>query len=63
MTLEEIIRYAVRGYLAYIEEYGATDSNEMNNNIGMLIDILIEFGSITGNPLIDLLKQLPEDLK
>lgn len=63
MTLEEIIRYAIRGYLAYVEEYGATDSNEMSTNIEMLVDILIDFSAITGNPLIKLLEQLPEDLR
>lgn len=50
MTLEQIIRYAVAGILAQ-----GGEAETMNDKIQELVDILIDFGNITGEQLTDIL--------
>ena len=51
MTLEKVIRYAITGITL---ECAYPD---VDTNIQELVDILIDFGNITGEQLTDLLKK------
>lgn len=53
MTLEQIIRYAITCILSL--DYINADTR--NDEIQDLLDILVDFGSITGENLKDLLKK------
>lgn len=51
MTLEQIIRYAITGIIKGCE------SNDVDQDIQELVDILVDYGDITDSRLKDLLKK------
>lgn len=51
MTLEQVIRYAITGIILGCE------SEDVNKDIQELVDILIDFGNITGESLVDFLNK------
>ena len=51
MTLEKIIRYAITGIIE------GSESADPDQDIQELVNILIDFGNITGEELTDLLKK------
>lgn len=51
MTLEKVIRYAITGIIE------GSESEDPDQDIQELVDILIDFGNFTGEQLTDLLKK------
>ena len=51
MTLEKVIRYAITGIIKGCE------SNDPDQDIQELVDILIDFGNITDKQLTDILNK------
>ena len=54
MTLEEVIRYAIDGMIMVDPDLSPRNQA---SRIQELVDILIDFGNLTGESLVDLLNK------